>query len=102
MMTRGYRWVSTTVQPDPPEAKSADDSFIDPDTGMSCHDVGGGALCVPPQGTVHYQKSARPQLHAYRNRLGLLEPVEVIESATTGPEIVIANALRSHPMNFRQ
>jgi hypothetical protein len=43
-MTRGYRWVSTTVQPDPPEAKSADDSFIDPDTGMSCHDVGGGAL----------------------------------------------------------
>ena len=55
MMTRGYRWVSTTAEPDPPAAKSTDDSFIDPDTGMSCRDVGGGALCVPPQGTVHYQ-----------------------------------------------
>jgi hypothetical protein len=55
MMTRGYRWVSTTTASDPPEAKPADDSFIDPDTGMSCRDVGGGALCVPPQGTVHYQ-----------------------------------------------
>jgi hypothetical protein len=55
MMTRGYRWVSTTAVPDTPGAKPADDSFIDPDTGMSCRDVGGGALCVPPQGIVHYQ-----------------------------------------------
>jgi hypothetical protein len=55
MMTRGYRWISTTAQPDPPQPKSANDGFIDPDTGMSCRDVGGGALCVPPQGTVHYQ-----------------------------------------------
>lgn len=54
MMTRGYRWLSTTAEPVPSEAKSADDSFIDPDTGMSCRDIGGGALCVPPQGTVHY------------------------------------------------
>jgi hypothetical protein len=29
-------------------------SYIDPDTGMSCHDEGGGAVCVPPQGTVRY------------------------------------------------
>jgi hypothetical protein len=29
-------------------------TFIDPDSGMSCQDEGGGAVCVPPQGTVHY------------------------------------------------
>ena len=28
---------------------------IDPDTGMNCHDEGGGSVCVPPSGTVHYQ-----------------------------------------------
>ena len=30
-------------------------TFIDPDTGMNCHDEGGWAVCVPPTGTVHYQ-----------------------------------------------
>jgi hypothetical protein len=29
-------------------------TFIDPDTGMSCHNEGGASICEPPQGTVHY------------------------------------------------
>jgi hypothetical protein len=29
-------------------------TYIDPDSGMSCHDEGGGSVCVPPQGTVRY------------------------------------------------
>jgi hypothetical protein len=29
-------------------------TYIDPDSGMSCHDQGGGSVCVPPQGTVRY------------------------------------------------
>ena len=30
-------------------------SYIDNDTGMSCHDENGWAVCEPPNGTVHYQ-----------------------------------------------
>jgi hypothetical protein len=29
-------------------------TYIDPDSGMSCHNEGGVAICDPPQGTVHY------------------------------------------------
>ena len=29
-------------------------TYIDPDTGMSCRNVGGAAICVPPHGTVRY------------------------------------------------
>jgi hypothetical protein len=29
-------------------------TYIDPDTGMSCHNEGGIAICDPPQGTVKY------------------------------------------------
>jgi hypothetical protein len=44
MLAQGWRYQSTARVR----------TFIDPDTGMSCHDEGGGAVCVPPQGTVHY------------------------------------------------
>jgi hypothetical protein len=50
----GYRWLSTKLVQDPP-GRQTDDSFIDPDTGMSCRNFGGASICVPPQGTVHYQ-----------------------------------------------
>jgi len=30
-------------------------TYIDPDTGMSCRNFGGVAVCDPPQGTVHYR-----------------------------------------------
>jgi hypothetical protein len=29
-------------------------SYIDPDTGMSCRNVGGVGICEPPRGTVRY------------------------------------------------
>jgi hypothetical protein len=29
-------------------------TYIDPDSGMSCHNEGGIGVCVPPQGTVRY------------------------------------------------
>ncbi len=55
MRQQGYRWVSTRLVRDKAGASAPqDDTYIDPDTGMSCRDVGGAAICVPPQGTVHY------------------------------------------------
>jgi hypothetical protein len=53
MKSRGYRWISTRLVRDPPD-KARDDSFIDPDTGMSCRNIGGASICEPPQGTVRY------------------------------------------------
>jgi hypothetical protein len=54
MKGRGYRWLSTKLVPDAPDRRQ-DDSFIDPDTGMSCRNIGGASICEPPQGTVKYQ-----------------------------------------------
>jgi hypothetical protein len=55
MKDHGYQWVSTKRVQAPPSKQTADDGgFIDPDNGMLCHDAGFGAICVPPQGTVHY------------------------------------------------
>jgi hypothetical protein len=44
MLKQGWKYGSTAHQ----------QSYIDPDTGMSCRSVGGGSVCVPPQGTVKY------------------------------------------------
>jgi hypothetical protein len=54
MKGRGFRWLSTRVVRDPP-SRQKDDTFIDPDTGMSCRNIGGASICDPPQGTVKYQ-----------------------------------------------
>jgi hypothetical protein len=55
MKAHNEQWVSTKLVQDPPRKQTADDGgFIDPDNGMLCHDAGFGAICVPPQGTVHY------------------------------------------------
>jgi hypothetical protein len=54
MKQQGYRYVSTRLVRDKASPPAKDDTYIDPDNGMSCHDVGGIAICVPPQGTVHY------------------------------------------------
>jgi hypothetical protein len=53
MKNRGYRWVSTKLVKNPRSTPN-DDSFIDPDTGMSCRNIGGASICEPPQGTVKY------------------------------------------------
>src|ERR1700691_2672184 len=37
-----------------PDAASSPPTWIDPDTGMECHSIGLGDMCVPPQGTVTY------------------------------------------------
>jgi hypothetical protein len=44
MLRQGWKYGST----------ARENTYIDPDTGMSCRSAGGGALCVPPQGTVKY------------------------------------------------
>lgn len=46
MRARG--WVLDHVVPDPSAR------YIDPDSGMSCRNIGGIAICDPPQGTVRY------------------------------------------------
>ena len=54
MMGRSFRWLSTKLVQDAP-SRQKDDTFIDPDTGMSCRNIGGASICEPPQGTVKYQ-----------------------------------------------
>jgi hypothetical protein len=63
MKGRGYRWLSTKLVQDPhsvaprkasPRTVRQDDGYIDPDTGLVCHNAGIVAICDPPQGTVHY------------------------------------------------
>jgi hypothetical protein len=55
MKAHNLQWVWTKLVKDPPSQQTSDDgSFIDPDTGMQCQEAGGGQICVPPQGTVHY------------------------------------------------
>jgi hypothetical protein len=44
MLRQGWRYQSTA------RVKI----YIDPDSGMSCHNEGGMSVCEPPQGTVHY------------------------------------------------
>ena len=62
MSGRGYRWLSTKLVQDAPSRRERaatnlqkGDTFIDPDTGMSCRNIGGASICEPPQGTVKYQ-----------------------------------------------
>lgn len=56
---RRHGWVADRYIPDPPAPRVAagarDRSYIDPDTGMSCKNTGGVAVCDPPNGTVHYR-----------------------------------------------
>ena len=60
MMAQGFRWLSTKLLKDPPAKPVANaipaGQFIDPDTGMLCHDSGGASICVPPPDdrTIHY------------------------------------------------
>jgi hypothetical protein len=54
MKGRGYRWLSTKDVQDAPSRRK-DDTFIDPDTGMSCRNIGDASICEPPQGTVRYR-----------------------------------------------
>ncbi len=55
---RAKGWVLDHYTQDPKTrvgpAKSVS-TYIDPDTGMSCQNYGGVAVCGPPQGTVHYR-----------------------------------------------
>ena len=50
----GYHWLSTKVVQDA-RSRQKDDTFIDPNTGMSCRNISGASICDPPQGTVKYQ-----------------------------------------------
>jgi hypothetical protein len=43
-----YGWALNHVVPD------QSSRYIDPDSGMSCQNIGGVAVCDPPQGTVKY------------------------------------------------
>ncbi len=45
---RGRGWVVDHVIPDPKP------TWIDPQTGLECHQAGIGDVCVPPHGTVTY------------------------------------------------
>jgi hypothetical protein len=56
MRARGWMVGHYTPDPKPRVGATKNSStYIDPYTGMSCRDVGGIAVCDPPQGTVRYQ-----------------------------------------------
>jgi hypothetical protein len=44
MLKQGWRYRSTVREK----------TYIDPTSGMSCHNAGGAAICDPPHGTVKY------------------------------------------------
>ena len=52
MTTRGYTWVSTRPVQNPPDKSRAStlakDEFIDPDTGLVCHNTGFASICESP------------------------------------------------------
>jgi hypothetical protein len=55
---RRHGWVVDRYTPDPkPPVGAPDDSttYIDPDTGLSCRNYGGIAVCETHPGTVHYR-----------------------------------------------
>jgi len=64
---RSRDWVVDGYTPDQPVARVAvrparrgrtgRSTYIDPDTGLSCQNFGGIAVCGPPQGTVRYYDS---------------------------------------------
>jgi hypothetical protein len=63
MLKHGWRFLSVTrtrVQDTPADpyfssnAKVAPGHYIDHDTGMDCQNMGGVAVCSPPNGTVRY------------------------------------------------
>ncbi len=59
MRARG--WVLDHVVEDTPSTAPTPATYIDPETGMECHDVGIAAVCDPPSGTVYYyNKHGRP------------------------------------------
>jgi hypothetical protein len=49
MRGRGWQYSHTHYGPS--------DTYIDPDTGLSCRNVGGASICETPQGTVKYRNS---------------------------------------------
>jgi hypothetical protein len=58
---RAHGWVVDRYIPDAKSRATASagasrkaSTYIDPDTGMSCRNFGGVAVCEPPHGTVHY------------------------------------------------
>ena len=54
---RAHGWVVDRYVPAPKTRVATgkrSSTYIDPDTGMSCRNVGGVAICVPPHGTVRY------------------------------------------------
>jgi len=63
MFKRGWRFLSVTrtkVQDAPADpnfssnAKVPPGHYIDHDTGMDCQNMGGAAVCDPPNGTMHF------------------------------------------------
>jgi hypothetical protein len=56
MKTRDYRWISTKLVQDRPGKLSKDGGFIDPDTGLLCHNTDFASICEspPPDVTIHY------------------------------------------------
>jgi hypothetical protein len=61
MKTRNYTWASTKLVQNPPSRQNKasgqdDNGFIDPDTGLMCHNTGFASICEPPAAnlTIHY------------------------------------------------
>jgi hypothetical protein len=62
MLSHGWKFLSVTSERVPSEsdpnfssnAKVAPGHYIDHDNGMDCQDMGGAAVCTPPNGTVRY------------------------------------------------
>jgi hypothetical protein len=70
MAAHNYRWVYTRLVQDPPSKQVASaipkGHFIDPDTGMLCHDSGGASICVPPPDNMTIRYTSKHGLNCTR------------------------------------
>jgi hypothetical protein len=70
MQAQGFRWMSTRLVQNPPSRQAASGipkgSFIDPDTGMLCHDSGGAAICVTPPANMTIRYTSKHGLNCTR------------------------------------
>jgi hypothetical protein len=69
---RAHGWVADRYTPDRKAhvgGHKNPSTYIDPDTGLSCRNFGGVAICEPPRGTVRYFD---PEQGLYCQRTGIV------------------------------
>ena len=88
---QAYGWAFDHIVPD----QSA--RYLDPDSGMSCQNIGGVAICDPPARHREILRSrSRAQLHPHRTGVHLLEFLGSINSDTSAGSTDVPQSKSGH------